>query len=202
MLDDAIEMVPKDKLADLVGRYIDLAQLQSDGSARGKRSLLTDIENFDKRSRSGEYYEDFNVNSKNYTDKSGGTQSFIADCRRLLDRCIAASSKGNAPDTRRGFEIIFKRLQYIDEGNDDVVFFADEGGSWQVGVDWERVIPAWIQRVALTAEPEEFGPLVIKIIDSFDKYNRVRHLATARKLSTAAQRKLLDLTLKPSKVRQ
>jgi hypothetical protein len=25
----------------------------------------------------------------------------------------------------------------------DVIFFADEGGSWQVGVDWERVLPPW-----------------------------------------------------------
>jgi hypothetical protein len=163
--------------------------------------LLTDIRSFDTRSRSGEYYEGFNVNSKNYMDKSRGTQSFIADCGRLLDRCIAASSKGNAPETRQGFEIIFNLLQYIDEGNDDVVFFADEGGSWQVGVDWERVIPAWIQCVSQTIKPEEFGPFVVKTIDTFDKYNRVRHLTIARKLSTAAQRKSLEHTLNPSKVR-
>lgn len=27
----------------------------------------------------------------------------------------------------------------------DVIFFADEGGSWQVGVDWERVLPPWFR---------------------------------------------------------
>ena len=38
-------------------------------------------------------------------------------------------------------DILFGLLNHIDKGNDSVVFFADEGGSWQVGVDWAKVLP-------------------------------------------------------------
>src|SRR5262249_24272214 len=33
----------------------------------------------------------------------------------------------------------------IDEGHDDIVFFADEGGSWQVGIYWRKVFPPWFR---------------------------------------------------------
>ena len=38
-----------------------------------------------------------------------------------------------------------------------MVFFADEGGSWQVGVDWKSVLPADFRCLAETAGPEEFA---------------------------------------------
>ncbi len=34
------------------------------------------------------------------------------------------------------FEVIFSLLRHIDECTDDILFFADEGGSWEVGVNW------------------------------------------------------------------
>jgi hypothetical protein len=42
----------------------------------------------------------------------------------------------------QAFEIVFGLLDHIDECQDDVVFFADEGGSCQIGFDWEKVLPA------------------------------------------------------------
>ena len=140
MLDEAIDLLPPDKLAKLVGQYIQLERLRPDAGADAtKRSSLEDVKVFDTASRAGKYYLSFNVNSKNYMEASTGTRAFIAECRRQLDRCVAQASKGEAAETREAFDVIFALLRHIDEGNDDDVFFADEGGSWQVGVDWPKV---------------------------------------------------------------
>jgi len=136
MLDDAIDLLPPAKLAKLVSRYLDVKQLRPD--APGKKNLLAEVRAFDTASRAGKYYESFNVNSKNFMDQSTGTRAFIAECNRLLDRCVTQASKGDAAEIREAIEIILGVLRYIDECHDDVIFFADEGGSWQVGSTGRR----------------------------------------------------------------
>ncbi len=44
------------------------------------------------------------------------------------------------PEAKEGFEILFSLLHKIDESPDDIIFFADEAGEWQVGVEWEKVL--------------------------------------------------------------
>jgi hypothetical protein len=193
MLDDAIDMLPAAKLEKLVGQYVDLKRLRPDGArTTEKRPLLALVKDFDARSRAGEYYESFNVNSKNYMEKSAGTRSFIADCRRLLDRCVSEASRAESREMRACFETIFDLLRHIDDGRDDVVFFADEGGSWQVGVEWDKVFPAWFHCLSRAAGPEDFARLVVETVDAFEKHDRNRHIACARKLATIDQRRVLD----------
>jgi hypothetical protein len=60
----------------------------------------------------------------------------------FLERCVAQSQKEDPATVCQPFEIIFSLPGKVDECNDDILFFADEGGSWQVGVDWENVLPA------------------------------------------------------------
>lgn len=86
----------------------------------------------------------------------------------------------------------FGVLRYIDEGNDDVVFFADEGGSWQVGVEWRKVFPAWFGCLSRSVSAEDFASAVIATVDAFEEHARATHFATARRLGTAAQRRALD----------
>jgi hypothetical protein len=164
-------------------------QLRPD--AVGKKSLLADVRAFETASRAGKYYESFNVNSKNFMDKSTGTRAFIADCDRLLDRCVTQAPKGDAAEIREAIELVLGLLRSIDECNDDIIFFADEAGSWQVGVDWAKVLPAWILCLSRTSEPDEYARSVLECVDEFDKHDRVKHLAAARRLGTAAQRKAL-----------
>ncbi len=140
------------KLLKLVKRYLDPSELEPDGKDRG--NLLSDVKAFEKASLSGEYYESFNVNSKNCTEKSTGTRAWIADCHRLLDCCTTQAKKGDPVDVRQAFEIIFGLLDHIDECLDDVIFFADEAGSWQVGVDWNKVLPSWFRVLSATAGPK------------------------------------------------
>lgn len=192
MLNDALDALPPAKLAEVVGQYIRLERLQPDAEgATSSRSLLDDVKAFDAAARRGEYYVSFAVNSKNCMEISKGTRAFIADCWRILDRCVAESSKGDPAQTREAFETIFELFRYIDEGH-DVIFFGDEGGSWQVGVDWRTVFPAWFRCLAKTAEPDEFARLVVDTVGEFERHARAKHLAVARKCATVAQRRALD----------
>jgi hypothetical protein len=60
-----------------------------------------------------------------------------------------------------------------------------------VGVDWGKVLPAWFAGLSATAEPDEYARRVTETIDEFDKYDRAKHLATARRTATPAQRRIL-----------
>jgi hypothetical protein len=134
----AIELVPRAKLRALVGDLVRLDDLAK--TKGGTAPLLAEVRKFQEASRRGDYYESFGVNSKNYMDKSEGTETFIAEFDRLLGKCVRAAEKGPPALVREAFELLFGLLRRIDEGNDDVIFFADEAGSWQVGVDWSTVL--------------------------------------------------------------
>ena len=189
MLEEAIDLLPQTKLHKLVARFLDPDQLRPDSKAKG--SLLKDLRTFEKASLEGGYYEDFNVNSKNYMEISKGTRAWIAECNRLLDRCVAAVGKQDLTDTQQAFDIIFGLLDRVDECLDDIVFFADEGGSWQVGVDWKRVLAAYFTCLASTTEPDEYAHRVFEVIEAYDSYQKAKHLASARKRAAPAQRKAL-----------
>lgn len=122
---------------------------------------------------------------------SRGTRAWFAEFHRLLARCVGQAKKGDRAETRAAIEICFGLLRRIDECNDEIIFFADEGGSWQAGVDWIKVLPAWFACLSATAEPPEYAQRSIEIIDEFDKSSREKHLLAARRVATPAQRKAL-----------
>ena len=202
MLDEAVDLLPPDKLARLVGQYIQLERLRPDAGAIAKRSLLEGVKAFDTASRAGKYYVSFNVNSKNYMEASTGTRAFIAECRRQLDRCVAQAGKGEAAETREAFDVIFALLRHVDEGNDDIVFFADEGGSWQVGVDWRKVFPAWFGCLSQSAKPEDFANSVVITVDAFEEHSRGTYFTAAKRIATASQGKALDGRVAASRARR
>ena len=189
IFEEAIDMLPQAQLIKLVKPFVDPARLRPDSRARG--SLLADVKAFEKASLADEYYEAFNVNSKNYREKSAGTRTWIAECERLFGRCVAAVGKTDPAEVCQAFDILFALLDRIDEDPDHVIFFADEGGSWQVGVDWEKVLPAWFACLAVTTEPDEYARCVTEAIEEHGSYRREKYLAGARKVATPAQRKAL-----------
>lgn len=67
-------------------------------------------------------------------------------------------------------------------------FFADEGGAWQVGVDWDRVLPPWFRVLSATAEPEEYAERITALIMRHFDYGRDKMLASARKTASREQR--------------
>ncbi len=69
-----------------------------------------------------------------------------------------------------------------------MVFFADDGGSWQVGVDWRAALPAYFRCLADRTPAEHFVRQVDRLIADFADYDRPTHLATARRVANAEQR--------------
>jgi hypothetical protein len=190
MLDEALDLLPQSKLLKLIKRYVDPSKLEPDGD--GQTDLLSDVKTFEKASLAGEYYESFAVNSKNFMEKSMGTRAWIAECHRLLDRCVAQGKKGHPLEVRTAFDIIFGLLDHIDECLDDIIFFADEAGSWQVGVDWGKVLPAWFKALSVTAAPGEYAGRITDLLKRHYNYGSAKMLAIAHKIATPEQRRALS----------
>lgn len=193
MLDDAIELLPPAKLHKIARKYLDLERLRPDADQASRPSLLGDVQRFKKASLAGEYYESFCVNSKNYTEQSAGTSAWIAEYSRLLDRCAIDAKTGEPAEVRKAMDILFGLLDHIDECLDDVIFFADEGGSWQVGVDWAKVFPPYFTVLSATAVPEEYAQRITTLLSSHYNYGRDKMLAVARRTANADQRKALSV---------
>jgi hypothetical protein len=185
----AIEVVPKAKLTELVGDMVRLDEIPE--GRRGAASLLHEVRKFHDASLRGEYFESFGVNSKNFREKSEGTEAFIAEFDRLVAECIRVVEKGPRPPVREAFERLFSLLRRLDEDPDSVVFFADEAGSWQVGVDWRAVLPAYFRCLADSAASDDFAREVDRAISDFADYERPRHVAAARRVASAGQKAAL-----------
>jgi hypothetical protein len=191
MLDDAIDLLSASKLHKVVKKYLDVKQVGAGSEKATKSDLLADVKAFEKNSLAGEYYESFNVNSKNYMEQSKGTTAWIAECCRLLNRCAAQARKADPSETCQAFDIIFGLLNHIDDCRDDVIFFADEGGSWQVGVDWDKVLPPWFKVLSATAAPEVYAGRITVLLETHYNYGRDKMLPVALRTATPDQRKAL-----------
>ena len=187
-LGEALDLVPDAKLAKLVGKYLDLKGLHLEAGPRA--DLFGEVEDFKTRSLAGAFYEGFNVNSKNCMELSKGTRAWIADCCRFLDSLVEMPAKGDAAKVAAAFEVLFDLLRRIDEG-EEILFFADEGGSWQVGVDWTRVLPAWFRCLSRTTSAEVYARRVEQVVEGLGLPGRAGHLQAAGRLATPAQRKAL-----------
>jgi len=182
----AIELVPRARLGSLVAGIVRL-DLLSEGT-RDAASLLDEVRTFHDACLRGDDFESFDVNSKNYMDTSKGTDAFIVEFGRLIEKCIRASAKGRLSTLREAFELLFALLRRLDRDPDSVVFFADEGGSWQVGVDWRAALAAYFRCLADGTPAEHFAHQVDRAIADFADYDRPKHLGTARRVASAEQR--------------
>ncbi len=185
LLDRALDRVPRKRLAEIAEGYISLEAL------RAGTALVADVTHFCEASRRGDYYEAFDVNSKNFTQMSLGTQRWIAECERLFERCVTDSAKTPPAEMRKALGLLLDLLRSVDEANDDIVFWADEGGAYEVGVDWRKVLPVWFQALAATTPPEEYAREALAAIKDFDSVHRDQHLQEARTAASPAQRTAL-----------
>ncbi|MFH1464662.1 MAG: hypothetical protein ABIO70_09770 [Pseudomonadota bacterium] len=189
LLDRAIDLLPASKLASFVQGYARPAELRADGPAAV--AVLAAVQAFHGASLRGDYYQDFRVNSRNFTRLSEGTRTWIAECERLMGLCVGAARGEEHAAVREAFELLFDLLCELDEGSDAIVFFADEGGSWQVDVRWESVLPAWFRCLAATAAPEEYATLAHGMIEFFAHHQAQELLPRALSVADTAQRAAL-----------
>ncbi len=188
--DRAIDLVPRERLGELVRDIIRLEVRSPD--SRDSRTLPAKVRRFHAAALRREYHESFDVDSKNCTQKSRGTDAFIADFHRLLDECVRQAEQARRAGVRQAFELLFDLLCRIDDDPDQILFFADEGGSWQVGVNWRTALPAYFRCLAEEASPEEFAREVARTIGEFADHDRPHLLAAARRVGNPAQKTALS----------
>jgi hypothetical protein len=120
-----------------------------------ERPLIAAVREFTEAALRGEYYQDFFVNSQNFMNKSRKTQDFGARLDTLLDRCVAEADHSDPAQVCGAYELLFGLLGEIDKFEKDIVFFADEGGVWQFGIQWQRVLPGYFRCLHLAFSHEE-----------------------------------------------
>lgn len=191
LIDRAMELIPQERWPEWVDDFFDLDLLSVDEV--DEFSLLDKVNDFYEDSIAGLYYEDFAVNSKNFREQSRGTINWISECSRLIKSCVQETKKGEEkPESiRKSFEQLFGLLDELDQGNDEIIFFADEGGSWQVGVDWEDVLPSYFKVLSELAAPKEYAESVVKIVKSHVNYHSQEYHDLALKAANSAQKKAL-----------
>lgn len=170
MLDDAFELLSPAQLEELLGPYLRLEELRRETPAPlqdNPARLRAAVEQFAAASHRGDYYEAFAVNSRNCNEQSNGTIAWIAECHRLLDRAMALSSRRRGVgDVVAAFELLFDLIDDVDGCEDDVVFWADEGGAYEIGVKWGTVMEAWFDCFARNAtEDGSYEQRVAAIIE-------------------------------------
>ena len=98
------------------------------------------------------------------------------------------------------FDILFGLLDRIDNCREDIVFFADEAGSWPVGVQWEKVLPPWFKAMSATASPDEYAQRVVGLLKRHNKEVNDEMFTVACGVATTAQRHVLS-ALRPRLVK-
>jgi len=190
MLADVIEVLSDDQLASIVGRYIPLEELRREGPAETV-DVLTDVKRFAQASLRRDYYEDFRVDSRNCTMVSRGTMAWISDFGRHLDRCIGEAETAELEVVLEAFELLFDLVRRIDSGTVDIIFFADDGGSWQFGIDWPKTVGAYASCLGRKLAPGEFAAKTVAVIDEFERFDRVRLIAVASRVAPSSHRDAL-----------
>jgi hypothetical protein len=90
----------------------------------------------------------------------------------------------------RAFEILAGMVERIDDG-EELLFFADDCGSWLFGEDWEEILPAWFRSASATVGPDAFAERVRSVVVAHGAYMRPKVLAMARKAANPDQRRVL-----------
>ncbi|MFM9433521.1 hypothetical protein ACFDR9_000562 [Janthinobacterium sp. CG_23.3] len=192
----AIELIPADQLHVLIGDFVELAATAGRPS-QPTQTLLDQAREFFDAAMAGHYYGAVEINNRGRQEQSAGTDAFVAEFDRLLRRCLGASATDMKPglrgssahEVRDSFELFFALLRHIDEGNDEVLAFSDDGSSLDVGVNWRVVLPAYFECLAETeaSSPEEFTRAVDKAIAEFGGHDRSLYIDAARAVANAAQ---------------
>jgi hypothetical protein len=188
-LDRAIDLLPDDAFPELIADYVHLRDVLADETTQP--DVLRAIREFHHESMAGRYYQSFNVNSRNCTEKSRGTETFIAEHSRPVEACLRAERAGDLETAAEGLELLIGLMREIDRCERDIVFFADEAGSWQVGVLWDRVLPAWLRSLSPGTDAHEWAETAVDALNDFAGYQMADILVAARDAGTPEQRAAL-----------
>jgi hypothetical protein len=73
-----------------------------------------------------------------------------------------------------------------------MMLVAGRAGSWQVGVDWNKVLPSWFRVLSATAGPEEYAERISVLLEHHYNSESEKMLTVARRKGTPQQRKAVS----------
>ena len=184
LLDRAIGLVSDEDFPELMADYADKSLMADENT---DYDLLASIGTFFKESMDGRYYEEFDVNSRNCTTFSRGTEVFIAIHTRFVEECLSRAEDGDIEVATEGLTMLIELMREIDRWQREIIFFGDEAGSWQVGVLWERVLPVWFQGISKKMDADTWAETVVIAIDEFARYCKDVLLQQAKEIGTKEQ---------------
>jgi hypothetical protein len=169
LLAQALAEVPATRLESI---FRDRARPGDIGAKQdeAEESLRSEVEKFCGLAGQGHFHEAIPYSG---SEQSRGTQEFVARCNVLFGRCVTEGELAAPHDVRVALETLMDLMRKIDDG-EEVVYFTDEAGSWQVGVVWERVLPAYFKCLARTATENEFGAAVDRALADFAEHGSRR----------------------------
>lgn len=185
LLDDAISLLSEPQLRQLIAPYTNPEQFIQNGAPQ--ENLLGDVLAFQKASLAGEYYDETNIASQSL-ENSVATLSWIVDFRRLLDRCAAEADSTDPADLCTAFDVLFGLLDKLDAG--ESIAFAEESGSWMIGVDWKTVLPPWFRALVVTTDPAVYVRRIEAIIGRHCHEEQAEMQAIARNIQFSMQQRM------------
>lgn len=166
LLSRGVKYLPVSALEAVFGQHAHPHQV-GDVEEPETTALLEQVRDFVESALRGDFYQDFFVNSRNSTDKAAKTQEFGARLDLIFDRLIAEANRTVATEICTAYELLLTLLREIDKFDRDIVFFADEGGTWQLSIDWKRVLPPYFRCLAEIHDWQEFECRALAAIDEF-----------------------------------
>jgi hypothetical protein len=121
-------------------------------------SLLATVERFCNHARQGHFFED-----SGGSEPSNATQEFVGRCRMLFDRALSEGPGADPEELRAALELLFGLVQEIAEEPDMVVHFPGAAGVESLGIDWQRVAPAYFRALTRTASEAELDAAVERL---------------------------------------
>lgn len=161
--------------------------------------ILDDILAFHKESKSGYYYEPFDINSKNYMDIPEETTEWCNKIGMYLDQTSQVSIQGFHETAVKCFKILF---DLVDALGDDNIIFADEIGTWMVGGNEEQAFKCYITSLSDYCTPKDFVEHIIPLLkrDGYESFSN-KVYAKALSIANKDQITLLKAEIKLLKIR-
>lgn len=183
LLDRAYDRMGHDSRHDVFGEHEKNAPLLPvDGKV-----LLSRIEDFQRSSLSGYYYEPFDINSKNYMDIPDETEEWFEKLGDYLKSASQLTTQGDHTAAVACFEMLYQVIEKMEDGYE--IVFGDEIGSWMIPGDEKLPMRAYLTSLAAISTPTAFANAVTPLAQR-DSYHSLslKVYDTACQLANAAQK--------------
>ncbi len=165
----------------------------------GKR-LLDEVEQFQRQSLAGMYYEPFDINSKNWMHVPEETKEWFEQLGDLLQASTQLTAQEDHLHAVACFGVLYDLIDAMESGEE--VVFGDEIGGWMIPGDEKIYIAAYMTSLAATATPEEFTAAALPVIqrDSWQSFATQAYPAAIR-VANEAQKEHLEAEIQRQKIR-